>query len=54
MDLDKLFAFAGKFGFAGVVAVWFMWKAQAFFDSMTANQATVVELLRQLVALHQR
>lgn len=54
MDLDKLFAFAGKFGFAGVVAVWFMWKAQAFFDAMAANNATQIELLRQLVQLHQR
>ena len=52
MDFDKIFGLAGKFGFPSVVAVWLMWKVQAFMDATVVTQAATVELLRQLVALH--
>lgn len=52
MDFDKITAFVKALGFPVAVAVWFMWKVQAFLDILTVQNATMIELLRQLLELH--
>lgn len=52
MDIDKVILFMKAFGFPAAIAVWFLWKIQVFMDALTISNATMVELLRQLIALH--
>lgn len=52
MDLDKLTVFVKSLGFPVVMSVWFLWKIQAFMDTMIVQQATVIELLNQLIRVH--
>ena len=52
MDLDKLTIFVKTLGFPIAVAVWFLWKIQAFMDGISANGVVTNELLRQLIELH--
>lgn len=52
MDFDKVVVFFKTVGFPTAIAVWFLWKIQVFMDTLTASQATMVELLRQLIAVH--
>lgn len=52
MDFDKLIATFKAVGFPTAIAIWFLWKIQGFMEAMVANQAAMVELLRQLVEMH--
>lgn len=52
MDVEKLIAFIKTLGFPVAVAIWFLYKIQNFMDMQTAHQATLIELMRQLIALH--
>ena len=53
MDPDKVIIFFKTVGFPVGVAVWFLWKIQTFMEVQAANSASMVELMRQLIALHQ-
>jgi hypothetical protein len=52
MDVDKVIIFFKAVGFPAGVAIWFLWKIQAFMDAQTVNSAATVELLRQMIDLH--
>lgn len=52
MDLEKLLALISKYGLVPVAAIYFMFKLQGFMETQIAQNATVVELLRQLVEAH--
>lgn len=52
MDLDKIIAIIRTLGFPAAIAVWFLWKIQAYMDAMTVSQVQITELLRQLIAMH--
>jgi len=52
MEIDKVIALLGKFGFPTFIAVWFLYKIQIFLDALIAQNATVIELLRQLIQMH--
>ena len=52
MNLEVLIAFISKLGFPILVAVWFLWKVQAFMEALLVGQTQTIELLRQLVELH--
>jgi hypothetical protein len=52
MDLDKISAFVKTLGFPVAIAVWFLWKIQAFMDAMLVNQEQITNLLTQLVKMH--
>lgn len=52
MDADKVILLLKTVGFPGAIAIWFLWKIQAFLDALTASNVTMVELLRQLVEMH--
>lgn len=52
MDFDKLTVFVKTLGFPIAIAAWFLWKIQAFMESISANGIITNELLRQLVELH--
>lgn len=54
MDFDKIAAFVKVLGFPVAIAVWFLWKIQAFLDASVANNSTMIELLRQLVEMHRK
>lgn len=54
MDLEKLLAVAAKYGMLPVAALYFMFKLQGFMETQIAQNATMVELLRQLVEMHKR
>jgi len=52
MDIDKVIIFFKTVGFPVGVAVWFLWKIQSFMEAQAVNSAAMVELMRQLIALH--
>lgn len=52
MDFDKIAAFFKIVGFPAGIALWFMWEFRGFLSTSTAQQATMIELLRQLIAIH--
>lgn len=54
MDYDKLIAIFKAVGFPTAVAIWFLFKIQIFFDTLISQQATLIELLRQLIVMHQK
>ena len=54
MDFDKLAVIFSKIGFPVAVALWFMFKLQAYLDTMTVQQVQMVQLLQQLIELHRR
>ena len=51
MDFDKLSVFFAKVGFPTTIAVWFMWKIQVYLDTLTAQQATIIQMLQRLIDL---
>jgi hypothetical protein len=52
MDIDKFIVFFKAVGFPAAIAVWFLWKIQAFMEAQMVNSAATVELLRQLISIH--
>ena len=52
MDFDKLIAIVKSLGFPAAIAIWFLWVIQAFFTTIIAQNAVVIELLRHLIELH--
>lgn len=54
MDVEKLLALAGKYGLVPIGALYFMFKLQAFMETQIAQNASTLELLRQLVELHRK
>jgi len=54
MDIDKLIVLLKTFGFPAVIAIWFLWKIQVFMDALTVSQTQLVELLRQVIELHNK
>ena len=54
MDWDRFIAFFKTLGFPATVALWFMWKVQGYLDIQTAQNAQLIELVRQLIEMHRR
>jgi len=54
MDVEKFIVFFKAVGFPAAIAVWFLWKIQTFMDALVTSSALQVELLRQLLMLHQK
>jgi len=54
LDIDKLVIFFKSVGFPAAVAVWFLYKIQVFMDSLLVNSTAQIELLRQILALHNK
>ena len=52
MEFDKILSIVSKLGFPTALAIWFLWKIQAFMDALVVQQTTITELLRQLIELH--
>lgn len=52
MDLEKLLALATKYGLFPIAALYFMFKLQSYMEQQIAQNTTVIELLRQLISLH--
>lgn len=54
MDLEKVLLLVSKYGIVPVSAIWFMFKLQSFMEQQVAQNATSIELLRQLISLHMK